>query len=85
MVMEEGGRARFVWSSSGDKVNFNTHADRRGVNYHGYGRVSSQRESGELVAAFAGSHGWFWRNRTGETVTITLETSGGYKEIKRVV
>lgn len=85
LVMEEGARARFVWSSSGGKVNFDTHADRPGVNYHGYGKGSSQRESGDLVAAFAGSHGWFWRNRTGETVTITLETSGGYKEIKRVV
>lgn len=85
LVMEEGARARFVWSSSGGKVNFDTHADRPGVNYHGYGKGSSQRESGDLVAAFAGSHGWFWRNRTGETVTITLETSGSYKEIKRVV
>lgn len=85
LVMEEGARARFVWSSSGGKVNFDTHADRPGVNYHGYGKGSSQSESGDLVAAFAGSHGWFWRNRTGETVTITLETSGSYKEIKRVV
>lgn len=85
LVMEEGARARFVWSSSGGKVNFDTHADRPGVNYHGYGKGSSQREAGELTAAFTGSHGWFWRNRTGETVTITLETSGSYKEIKRVV
>ncbi|MDZ4370945.1 MAG: transmembrane anchor protein, partial [Phenylobacterium sp.] len=74
-----------VWSSSGGKVNFDTHADRPGVNYHGYGKGSSQREAGDLVAAFTGSHGWFWRNRTGETVTITLETSGAYSEVKRVV
>ncbi|MBB3892823.1 hypothetical protein GGQ61_003561 [Phenylobacterium haematophilum] len=85
LVMVEGARVRFVWSSSGGRVNFDTHADRPGVNYHGYGKGSSQREEGELAAAFTGSHGWFWRNRTGETVTITLETSGAYKEVKRVV
>lgn len=85
LVMEKGARARFVWSSSGGRVNFDTHADRPGVKYHGYGKGSSQREEGELAAAFTGSHGWFWRNRTGETVTITLETSGAYKEVKRVV
>lgn len=85
LVMDEGARARFVWSSSGGRVNFDTHADRPGVKYHGYGKGSSQREEGELAAAFTGSHGWFWRNRTGEPVTITLETSGAYKEVKRVV
>lgn len=85
LVMDEGARARFVWSSSGGRVNFDTHADRPGVKYHGYGKGSSQREEGELAAAFTGSHGWFWRNRTGETVTITIETSGAYKEVKRVV
>lgn len=85
LVMDEGARARFVWSSSGGRVNFDTHADRPGVKYHGYGKGSSQREEGELAAAFTGSHGWFWRNRSGETVTITLETSGAYKEVKRVL
>lgn len=85
LVMDEGARARFVWTSSGGKVNFDTHADRPGVKYHAYGKGSSQREEGELVAAFTGSHGWFWRNRSGETVTVTLETSGAYSALKRVV
>ncbi|HBY43169.1 transmembrane anchor protein [Brevundimonas diminuta] len=85
LVMEEGATARFTWTSSGGKINFDTHADRPGVSYHGYGKGSSQREEGVLTAAFTGSHGWFWRNRTGQPVTITLKTSGAYTEIKRVV
>jgi hypothetical protein len=85
LVMTEGAKARFTWSSSGGRVNFDTHADRPGVSYHGYGKGSSQSESGELTAAFTGSHGWFWRNRTGAPVTITLRTEGAYTEIKRVV
>lgn len=85
LVMEEGARVEFTWTSSGGAVNFDTHADRPGTPYHGYGKGSEQRVEGELVAAFTGSHGWFWRNRTGEPVTITLQTTGAYTEVKRVV
>jgi hypothetical protein len=85
LVMEDGARVNFTWSSSGGAINFDTHADRPGTPYHGYGKGSEQRVEGELVAAFTGSHGWFWRNRTGEPVTITLRTEGAYSEVKRVV
>ena len=85
LVMEDGARVNFTWSSSGGAVNFDTHADRPGTPYHGYGKGSEQRVEGELVAAFTGSHGWFWRNRTGGPVTITLRTTGDYTEVKRVV
>ncbi|ALJ09452.1 MAG: transmembrane anchor protein [Brevundimonas sp.] len=85
MDMAEGAKVRFTWRSSGGAVNFDTHADRPGVRYHGYGKGTDLQQSGELTAAFDGSHGWFWRNRTGETVTITVETEGAYTEIKRVV
>jgi len=85
LVMKEGARVDFTWTSSGGAVNFDTHADRPGTPYHGYGKGSEQRVDGELVAAFTGSHGWFWRNRTGEPVTITLQTTGAYTEVKRVV
>ena len=85
LVMTEGSKARFTWTSSGGSLNFDTHADRPGVSYHGYGKGSSQTETGELTAAFTGSHGWFWRNRTGAPVTVTLKTEGAYTEVKRVV
>jgi hypothetical protein len=85
LVMEDGAKVSYVWSSSGGAVNFDVHADRPGTPYHGYGKGSSRREEGQLVAAFTGSHGWFWRNRTGAPVTITLQTSGAYSEVKRVV
>lgn len=85
LVMAEGAKVQFVWVSSGGRVNYDTHADRPGVSYHGYGKGSSEKVEGELVAAFDGSHGWFWRNRTGKPVTVTLQTKGAYSEIKRVV
>jgi hypothetical protein len=85
LVMSKGGVARYQWASSGGKVNFDTHGDGKGIKYHPYGKGSEAEVSGDLTAAFDGSHGWFWRNRTGEPVTITLKTAGAYTEVKRVV
>ena len=85
-VMAEGASLQYEWSVQDGHVNFDTHADAPGISYYGYdkGRESTG-EAGTLVAAFDGSHGWFWRNRSGATVTVTLKTDGSYSEIKRVV
>ncbi len=85
----DGTRIEFDWSVTGGRVNYDTHGDGkpgapRGF-YHGYGKgkdVASDR--GTLVAAFDGSHGWFWRNRSGAPVTVTINVKGGYTAIKRV-
>lgn len=84
LVMEKGATARFEWFTSGPKVNYDTHGDGAGINYHGYGKGTNvDRQEGELTAAFTGNHGWFWRNRSGQPVTITLRTSGNYTDMKQ--
>jgi hypothetical protein len=40
-------------------------------------------DEGELVAAFNGNHGWFWRNRGDTAVTLVLQTGGAYSKIDR--
>ncbi len=86
VVAAKATRIAFDWSVAGGNVNYDTHADAPGVPYHGYGKGrGSAGEQGELVAAFDGSHGWFWRNRTAAPVTVTLRTEGAYTAIKRVV
>ncbi|WP_440515108.1 hypothetical protein [Sphingopyxis terrae] len=85
-VMAKDAKIAFDWSVEGGHVNFDTHADAPGIAYHGYGKgKESTGEKGELVAAFDGKHGWFWRNRSGAPVTITLRTEGAYTDIRRVV
>jgi hypothetical protein len=85
LAMREGARVDFEWSVAGGVVNFDTHADRPGTPYHGYEKGQGQAaDSGELVAAFDGMHGWFWRNRGREPVTLTLRTNGDYQELKEI-
>ena len=82
LVMEEGAAAEFEWTANGAVLNYDTHGDGGGqsVSYD-QGRGVPEQE-GELVAAFTGNHGWFWRNRTSAPVTFTLRTRGDYVEMK---
>ena len=85
-AMQKDARIAFNWSVAGGHVNFDTHADAPGISYHGYDKgQQSTGQKGELVAAFDGNHGWFWRNRSTGTVTVTLRVDGAFSELKRVV
>lgn len=84
--MMKDASLEYEWSVSGGAVNFDTHADAPGIDYHGYDKGrNSVGENGTLTAAFNGSHGWFWRNRSASTVTVTLRTDGAYSDIKKVL
>ena len=87
LVMKQGDDAQFVWEAVGGVVNHDTHGDSTGapnsyVNYRKGTAVSA--DSGVLVAAMDGSHGWFWRNRSDRQVAVTLRTRGAYAELKKM-
>ncbi len=85
LVMRKDARVTYSWSTNRGVVNYDTHADAPGIRYHGYGKgTGKQSDEGVLVAAFDGAHGWFWRNRGSEAVTVTLRTNGDYQELKRM-
>lgn len=85
VTMTKGNKVRYNWSTDGGKANYDAHGDSKalGINYHSYSKGSKESEQGEIEAAFDGSHGWFWRNRTSTPMTITLQTDGQYTQIKR--
>lgn len=85
VVMLKGAKVDYVWETNGGKANFDVHADSKelDIDYHNYSKGSDVKSEGTLVAAFDGSHGWFWRNRTKEQLTITIKTNGEYSSIKR--
>lgn len=89
LTMNKDSRVRYEWASAGGPVNFDTHGDPYDAPknfYHGYSKGRNEHgNQGELVAAFDGKHGWFWRNRSGYDVTVTLKTQGDYTKIERVL
>ena len=84
--LAKGKTVEYSWSTNGGKANFDVHGDSKelDIDYHGYEKGSEQTKQGIIEAAFDGHHGWFWRNRTKETITVTLKTSGEYTEIKHM-
>ncbi|MDR5904918.1 hypothetical protein [Franzmannia qiaohouensis] len=85
LTMEEGAIATFAWASDGGPINFDTHGDGNGnsISYE-KGRGVPEDE-GDLEAAFTGNHGWFFRNRNDNEVTVVLRVSGDYGELKRML
>lgn len=88
LEMPEGTIVRYSWSTVNGKLNYDTHGDgykgtKKSVTYK-KGRMIAA-DSGELLAAFDGYHGWFWRNREDNPVTLRLDTSGNYLQIKQVL
>jgi hypothetical protein len=88
LVMKKGAKARFAWKTDGGLVNCDLHGepDNAPSKTHTYKRTrGAAEESGSIEAAFDGNHGWFWRNRGTEDVTVTVQATGSYAAIKRVL
>ena len=84
--MRKGETLKYKWSTDGGRANFDVHADSKKlkINYHNYEKGSQKIKEGSITAAFDGSHGWFWRNRTSKTLTIVLEVSGEFEGLERM-
>lgn len=81
--MLKGSKVSYSWKTSNGRANFDVHGDsvKHRIKYHNYSKGSLVSSSGELEAKFDGKHGWFWRNRTGKPMTITLEVKGEFTEM----
>jgi hypothetical protein len=87
VAMAKGSKVSYKWVASNGRANFDVHGDsaKLNINYFNYSKGSLESDSGVLEAEFDGKHGWFWRNRTGETMTITLEVEGEFTEMTQEV
>jgi hypothetical protein len=84
--MKKGATTLFTWNTDSAKANFDIHGDSKELNidYHKYGKGSKDKDENSVTADFEGSHGIFWRNRSGKPMVIHLKTTGEYSEIKEV-
>lgn len=85
MTMKKGAKVNYVWEVNGGKVNYDMHGTpwtKIETSYKKDRGVAG--DTGVLEAKFDGTHGWFWRNRDKETVTIKLKVTGHYTDLKKV-
>ena len=77
----------YEWTAVGGPVNYDTHGEpyngEKGY-FHSYNKGKQVKsDKGEFTAIFDGTHGWFWRNRSNNDVTISLTTTGDYLSVKQ--
>ena len=85
MDMLKGAKVKYEWTTNGGAVNHDTHGDGSDKAFISYKKGRNVKgDTGEITADFDGSHGWFWRNRSGVDVEIKLRAEGDYKNIKKM-
>ncbi|MBA2772168.1 MAG: hypothetical protein H0U34_09205 [Sphingomonas sp.] len=85
-TMKAGEELEYEWSTGGPRVNFELHGEEIGApssEYTSYEKGTSAGESGTFRAPFDGTHGWFWRNRTGSPLTITIKATGAFEKFEQ--
>lgn len=86
VTLNKGASVSYHWMVDAGHVNFDNHGDNPSTKYHNYSKgKAATHDKGKITAAFDGSHGWFWRNRSSEVVTVTLNVSGKSIKLKRIL
>ncbi|MFD2428887.1 hypothetical protein ACFSUK_13445 [Sphingobium scionense] len=80
-VMTAGSAMRYAWKTDGAKIRYELHGEEFNApegEYTSYEKGTPTGESGSFTAPFDGTHGWYWKNKTSEPVTITASATGGF-------
>lgn len=83
--MDEGDSYVFEWSSKGGPVKLDMHGEKPDAAEGEFTSYWEEREleggKGVFTAPFAGTHGWYWRNKGETPVSVTVRVTGFYKDL----
>ena len=77
--LEEGAQMQFSWKATAPVVHDlhgELNADPNAVT--SFDKSNRQEAHAVFTAPFPGLHGWYWENPGGETITVTLRSTGFY-------
>lgn len=80
--MKKGEAYSFVWTASSD-INFNAHGEKHNApasEYTEYKEGVAGTDKGDVKAVYDGTHGWSWRNRTKQPITVKATITGAYEK-----
>lgn len=86
LTMQQGDTAYYRWTSDAAEVYYHRHGEPpnapKDVAAHSYDKGMATADTGSLIAAFDGIHGWFFRNRSATPLRVTLQTRGTYAVLR---
>ncbi|BBM03642.1 hypothetical protein [Microbulbifer sp. GL-2] len=78
------GHLEYEWVTESGELYFDFHGEPAGDTtgyFESFAIATANKMSGSLTTPFDGSHGWYWKNNSQESVNITLKTKGFYEVI----
>ncbi len=80
--MKKADSYSFTWSAS-SAINYNFHGEKHNApasEYTEYKKGVATTDKGEFTAGYDGTHGWSWRNRTKQPITVKATITGTYEK-----
>ncbi len=86
LVMGKNDTVTYTWKTNGGGLNYNMHGESKGntQSYEYSKGTSENNDEGEFTAVFDGTHGWFFRNREKNNVTVNISVEGGFASLIEV-
>jgi hypothetical protein len=83
--MQAGDSYVFQWSAKGGPVKVDMHGEKANAAEGEFTSYWADKElasgQGNFTAPFAGTHGWYFRNKGETPVTVTVRTTGFYNDL----
>lgn len=80
--MSKGDKVEYSWSTQGGPLNYNVHGEPTrssdGPSYEYDKGLNATDKSGSITAVYDGTHGWYWRNRSDQDITLTITVDGEF-------
>lgn len=79
-TLGQGSAMLFDWHSTGELYYYmHAHPFKGGTKLtEAYSEGDGTQQRGSYVAPFSGIHGWYWQNRSPDTVILTLDATGAF-------
>ena len=82
-LLDAGESLLYAWTVDGGQVYYDFHGHPPDADpdfFTRYEEGEGSRQSGSILAPYAGEHGWYWLNLENHPVVIQLEAAGFHDE-----
>ena len=84
IYLEQGATFEYSWKTDGEPLFFDFHGEPSGDKtgyFKSFKKSTDSQSEGTLTTIFAGTHGWYWNNKSSSPVSITLKVKGDYQRL----